>query len=68
MVTRLAPMLTSGIPWSHGCCFTLVLLRLMAREDPKNWQHLGFLPSQDLFAQSKQGSLSPKEKLQQYHN
>lgn len=39
----------------------------MAREDPKNWRHLGFLPSQD-FAPSKQGSLSPEEKLQQYHD
>jgi hypothetical protein len=35
-------------PWM----FTLVLLWLMAREDPKNWQHLGFIPSQD-FAPSK---------------
>jgi hypothetical protein len=50
-------------PWM----FTLVLLWLMTREDPKNWRHLGFLPSQD-FAPSKKGSLSPKEQLQQYHD
>jgi hypothetical protein len=50
-------------PWM----FTLVVLRLTARQDPKNWRHLGFIPSQD-FAPSKKVSLSPKEKLQQYHN
>jgi hypothetical protein len=43
------------------------LLRRKAREDPKNWRHLGFLPSQD-FAPSKKGSLSPEKKLQQYHD
>jgi hypothetical protein len=50
-------------PWM----FTLVALQLMARQDPKNWQHLGFIPSQD-FAPSSKVSLSPQEKLQQYHN
>ena len=50
-------------PWM----FTLVALRLTARQDPKNWRHLGFIPSQD-FAPSKKVSLSPEEKLQQYHN
>jgi hypothetical protein len=50
-------------PWM----FTLVALRLTARQDPKNWWHLGFIPSQD-FAPSNKVSLSPKEKLQQYHN
>jgi hypothetical protein len=39
--------------------FALVLLRLMVREDLKNWQHLGFIiPLQD-FAPSKKGSYSP---------
>jgi hypothetical protein len=47
--------------------FTLVALRLMARQDPKNWQHLGFILSED-FAPSKKISLPPEEKLQQYHN
>jgi hypothetical protein len=47
--------------------FTFALLRRKAREDPKNWRHLGFLPSQD-FAPSKKGSLSPEKKLQQYHD
>jgi hypothetical protein len=50
-------------PWM----FILVLLWLMAREDPKNWQHLGFIPSQD-FAPPKKVILSPEEKLQQYHD
>jgi hypothetical protein len=50
-------------PWM----FTLVALRLMARQDPKKWRHLGFIPLQD-FAPSNKVSLSPKEKLQQYHN
>ncbi len=50
-------------PWM----FTLVVLQLTARQDPKNWQHLGFILLQD-FAPSKKISLSPKEKLQQYDN
>jgi hypothetical protein len=50
-------------PWM----FTFASLWRKAREDPKNWQHLGFLPSQD-FAPSKKGSLSPEKKLQQYHD
>jgi hypothetical protein len=47
--------------------FTFALLQQKAREDPKNWRHLGFLLSQD-FAPSKKGSLSPEKKLQQYHD
>jgi hypothetical protein len=50
-------------PWM----FTFALLQRKAREDLKNWRHLGFLPSQD-FAPSKKGSLSPEKKLQQYHD
>jgi hypothetical protein len=48
-------------PWM----FTLVALQLTARQDPKNWRHLGFIPLLD-FAPSNKVSLSPKEKLQQY--
>jgi hypothetical protein len=47
--------------------FTFALLQRKAREDPNNWRHLGFLPLQD-FAPSKNGSLSPEKKLQQYHD
>jgi hypothetical protein len=47
--------------------FTLILPRQMAREELMNWWYLGFLPSQDVNP-GKRGSLSSKEKLQQYHN
>jgi hypothetical protein len=50
-------------PWM----FTLVALWLMARQDLKNWWHLGFILLQD-FAPSNKVSLSPEEKLQQCHN
>ncbi len=51
-------------PWM----FTLAVLQLMAREDPNNWQHLGFILSQDFAPSNSKVTLSSEEKLQQYHD
>ncbi len=56
-------------PWM----FTLTMLCRAAREKATSWRHLGFLPLQDYFPfqqldNKEEGSLSSKEKLQQYHD
>jgi len=53
-------------PWM----FTLVVLRLSARENPNNWRHLGFIPSQDFVPSNSSSAvkLSSEDKLQQYHD
>jgi len=53
-------------PWMY----TVLVLRLCARQQSHNWRHIGFVPSQDVVSSdsSQQGPLSAEQKLQQHHD